>query len=96
MEEKLQQENFDTEIEILRGILSEVQDLNAQLARTDQRSRQNRNDVETLREERISPLEQEVVTNSNRSRRNSLIISAAITLITIAVGGAMTYGFAQL
>jgi len=96
MDDETKQDNFDTEIGLLRGILSEVQDLNSQLARTDQRSRQNSSDVETLREDRISPLEKEVVTNSHRSRRNSLILSAAITIITIAVGGAMTYGFAQL
>lgn len=96
MDDETKQDNFDTEIGVLRGILSEVQDLNAQLARTDQRSRQNKDDVETLREDRIAPLETNVATNSNRSRRNSLIISAAITLVTIGVGGAMTYGFAQI
>ncbi len=82
----------ESEIEILRGILSEVQDLNAQLARTDERSRQNRSDVETLREDRIAPLETDVVENSNRSRRNSLVLGAAVTLFTIVFGeGSLTY-----
>lgn len=87
---------FDSEIEILRGILSEVQDLNAQLARTDERSRQNRSDVNTLREERIAPLERDVTTNSNRSRRNSLILGAALTVATILAGSAITYGFSMI
>ncbi len=86
----------ESEIEILRGILSEVQDLNAQLARTDERSRQNRSDVETLREDRIAPLETDVVENSNRSRRNSLVLGAAVTLFTIVFGGGVTYVFTIL
>lgn len=86
----------DTELELLSGILSEVQDLNASLARIDERSNQNRNDVITLREERISPLESQADRNRSRSRRNSMILGAAITLATILVGAAITYGFSLL
>jgi hypothetical protein len=88
--------NDDKEIDILRGILSEVQDLNAQLARIDERSEQNSTAVRTLREERVAPLEAEVGTVENRSRRNSLILGAALTIVTIAIGGLTTYGFTFL
>jgi hypothetical protein len=86
----------NTEIEVLRGILSEVQDLNSQLARIDERSEQNTTAVRTLREDRVAPLESNVNEVSNRSRRNSLIIGAALTLLTILMGAALTYGFSFL
>lgn len=86
----------DSEIEVLRGILSEVQDLNAQLARTDERSRQNRSDVNSMRENRIVPLETDVETNSNRSRRNSLILGGMVTLVTILSGAGATFVFGIL
>lgn len=86
----------DSEIEVLRGILSEVQDLNAQLARTDERSRQNSNDVETLREDRIVPLERQTDTVSDRSRRNSLILGAGLTVLTVVLTGSVTYAFTLL
>lgn len=88
--------NDDKEIDILRGILSEVQDLNAQLARIDERSEQNSAAVRTLREERVAPLEADVGNVENRSRRNSLILGAALTLVTITIGAATTYGFTFL
>lgn len=83
----------DSEKELLRGILSEVQDLNAQLARTDERSQQNSAEVRTLREERVAPLEVEVTANENRSRRNALILGGGLSFLTIFVGAATTYGF---
>lgn len=83
----------DSEIELLRGILSEVQDLNAQLARTDERSQRNRKDVETLREDRLAPVERQADTNTERSKRNSLILGAALTVSTIFIGAGITYGF---
>lgn len=89
-------ENFDSEIEILRGILSEVQDLNAQLARTDERTKQNSSEVKTLRENRVSPLENELGTVSNRSRRNSIILGASMTVLTILLGSSATYAFTLL
>ena len=86
----------ESEVELLRGILSEVQDLNSQLARTDERSQQNSDDVETLREDRIAPLEKDVTVNENRSRRNSLILGAALTLSTILFGSGVTYSIQYL
>lgn len=86
----------ESEIDLLRGILSEVQDLNAQLARTDERSRQNRNDVNTLREDRVAPLEVEVNNNATRSQRNSIILGAGMTFLTLVVGAAATYGFSLI
>lgn len=83
----------DTQISILRGILNEVQDLNAQLARIDERSKNNTEEVRTLRENRVAPLEAEVTTNENRSRRNSLLLGGAVTILTIFIGAATTYGF---
>lgn len=86
----------DTEIDILRGILNEVQDLNAQLARIDERSEQNSDEVASLRHDRVAPLENDVTTIANRSRRNSLILGAALTLVTIIVGALATYSFTLL
>jgi len=83
--------DIDSEIEILRGILSEVQELNAQLARTDERTKQNSSEVKTLREDRVSPLETEVGQVSNRSRRNSIILGAGLTILTILIGSGATY-----
>lgn len=88
--------NSDSEIEILRGILSEVQDLNAQLARTDERSRQNKDNVETLREDRIVPVERQSDTNTARSKRNSIILGAGVTFVTLLLGAALTYAFTLL
>jgi uncharacterized membrane protein len=85
-----------TQIEVLRGILSEVQDLNSQLARIDERSEQNTTAVRTLREDRVAPLENNMNEVSNRSRRNSLILGAALTLLTILIGAGLTYGFSFL
>lgn len=93
----MDEENYEeSEIELLRGILSEVQDLNTQLARTDQRSQQNESKVESLREDRIVPLEGDVISNSNRSRRNSLVLGAAVTISTILIGAGSTYIFTLL
>lgn len=86
----------DSEIKLLKSILSEIQDLNSQLARTDERSRNNRAQVEDLRDNRIVPLEGQVATNDNRSRRNSLIIRAAITAVTLATGAGISYTFTLL
>ncbi len=86
----------ESEIEILVGIRNELRELNSQIARTDERSQQNRSDVETLREDRISPLEKDVTMNENRSRRNSLILGAGLTVSTILAGAGVTYGFSIL
>jgi hypothetical protein len=83
----------DSEVKLLKSILSEIQDLNSQLARTDERSRNNRAQVEDLRDNRIVPLESQVDTNDNRSRRNSLIIGAAVTFVTLSLGAGLTYAF---
>jgi len=83
----------DSEVKLLKSILSEIQDLNSQLARTDERSRNNRAQVEDLRDNRIVPLEGQVEKNDNRSRRNSLIIGAAITAVTLATGAGISYMF---
>lgn len=76
----------ESELELLQGILSEVQDLNEQLARTDERSRMNQDRVENLRDNRISPVEQQVDRNENRSRRNMLILSGIVTALTVGLG----------
>jgi len=86
----------DSEVKLLKSILSEIQDLNSQLARTDERSRNNRAQVEDLRDNRIVPLEGQVAKNDNRSRRNSLIIGAAITAVTLATGAGISYAFTLL
>ena len=86
----------DDQLEILKGILTEVQDLNMQLARTDERSRNNKDQVEDLRENRIVPLESQAEQNDNRSRRNSLVLGAAVTLTTILLGAGVTYVFTLL
>jgi len=85
------QEDIDSELELLRGILSGVQDLNSQLARTDERTQQNSSEVKNLRENRVSPLENKVGTVSNRSRRNSIILGAGLTVLTIMMGAITTY-----
>ena len=81
----------DSEVKLLKSILSEIQDLNSQLARTDERSRNNREQVENLRDNRIVPMEAAVEKNDNRSRRNSLIIGAFVTALTLGFGAAVTY-----
>ncbi|WP_144797655.1 hypothetical protein [Halorubrum depositum] len=86
----------DSEVKLLKSILSEIQDLNSQLARTDERSRNNRDQVENLRDNRIIPLEKQAETNDNRSRRNSLILGAFITALTLGFGAAVTYLFTLL
>jgi DNA repair exonuclease SbcCD ATPase subunit len=86
----------ESELDLLRGILEEVQDLNAQLARIDERSQQNSEEVRTLRENRVAPLEAEATANENRSRRNSYVLGAALTICTIIIGAATTYGFSLL
>lgn len=86
----------DGQIELLRGILSEVQDLNSQLARTDERSRQNSDDVQILREDRIVPLERQADQNTTRSHRNALIIGAGVSFLTIATGAGLSYIFTLL
>jgi hypothetical protein len=85
------QDNIDSELELLRGILSEVQDLNSQLARTDERTQQNSSEVKNLRENRVSPLENEVGSVADRSRRNSIILGAGLTVLTIMMGAGTTY-----
>lgn len=96
MDEQKYEDSDVTEIEILRGILSEVQDLNVQLARTEARSEQNSEDVETLREDRISPLEKDVTVNDNRSRRNSLILGSGLTALTLLAGAGASYAITLL
>jgi len=86
----------DSEVKLLKSILSEIQDLNSQLARTDERSRNNREQVENLRDNRIVPMEAAVEKNDNRSRRNSLIIGAFVTALTLGFGAAVTYLFTLL
>jgi hypothetical protein len=86
----------DSEVKLLKSILSEIQDLNSQLARTDERSRNNRDQVENLRDNRIVPLESQMETTDNRSRRNSLIIGAFVTALTLGFGAAVTYLFTAL
>lgn len=81
----------ETEVEILKDILGEVRNLNTQLARTDERSRQNRESVETLREDRIVPLEHQADGNEHRSRRNELIVAAALTLASIMLTAGVSY-----
>lgn len=81
----------DSEVKLLKSILSEIQDLNSQLARTDERSRNNREQVENLRDNRIVPMEAQVEKTDNRSRRNSLIIGAFVTALTLGFGAAVTY-----
>lgn len=89
-------EDVDSEIEILRGILSEVQDLNSQLARTDERTKQNSSEVKNLRENRVAPLENDVEINVNRSRRNSIIIGGFLSCLTILMGSSAAYMFTLL
>ena len=86
----------DSEVKLLKSILSEIQDLNSQLARTDERSRNNRDQVENLRDNRIVPMEAQVETNDNRSRRNSLILGGFVTALTLGFGAAVTYLFTLL
>ncbi|AGM10757.1 hypothetical protein M192_gp122 [Halorubrum tailed phage 8] len=86
----------DSEVKLLKSILSEIQDLNSQLARTDERSRNNRAQVEDLRDNRIVPMEAAVEKNDNRSRRNALIIGGFVTALTLFLGAGATYLFTLL
>lgn len=55
----------------------------AVLARLDERTQRTNELVERLLDERVAPLEEQVERLDNRTRRNQLIISAAVTLFTI-------------
>lgn len=81
------------EVELLNDILGELKDLNAQLARVDERSRINRDSVETMRENRIEPLEEQANRNDVRGRRNSLILGAGISILTIVLAAAINMTF---
>lgn len=86
----------ESEKDLLRGILDEVRDLNAQLARIDERSQKNQDEMQKLRENRISPVEREVDTVSEKARRNSLILGAFLTFTTLTTGAAATYAVTLL
>ncbi|UBF20450.1 hypothetical protein HCTV-9_gp9 [Haloarcula phage HCTV-9] len=86
----------DSEVKLLKSILSEIQDLNSQLARTDERSRNNRAQVEDLRDNRIVPLEGQVAKNDNRKERQSEIIGGFLTTLTLLVGAGASYLFTIL
>ena len=96
MDKELSEDKQNVEIDLLRGILSEVQDLNSQLARTDERSQQNSEDVDSLRKDRVAPLENDITVVSQRSRRNSIILGSGLTLLTILLGAGATYFFTIL
>lgn len=55
----------------------------AVLARVDERTKHTNEILERVIEKRIDPLEQQVKTVDNRSRRNALALSAITTAITI-------------
>ena len=86
----------ETPTEILKDIRGEIQNLNAQLARTDQRSQMNQENVQHLREDRIEPLEEQADENEARSRRNSLILGGMLTLATMLCGTGLSFMFGVL
>jgi len=55
----------------------------AVLARVDERTKKTNEILERVIEHRIDPLEDQVDTVDNRSRRNEVILSAMLTSITI-------------
>lgn len=81
------------EIALLNDILGELREVNTQLARVDERSRMNREAVDNMRENRIEPLETKADTNDVRGRRNSLILGAGLTLLTMFIAATITFGY---
>jgi chromosome segregation ATPase len=90
------EEEEESETQLLRQILDEMKELNVQLARTDQRSRTNKDNVQSLREDRVSPLENEVNSTKSQVRSNSQYIQIAIGFLTILTGSLVTYAFTLL
>jgi predicted nucleic acid-binding Zn-ribbon protein len=80
----------ESQLDVLTDIRDEMRNLNAELARIDERSRATSKEVARLREERVIPVEKQADANTGRSRRNAVILSggiaAASILITFALG----------
>jgi nitrate reductase NapE component len=91
-----EEEEEESETQLLRQILDEMKELNVQLARTDQRSRTNKDNVESLRENRVAPLEADMDSARARVRSNEQYIRIAIGVLTILTVGAVSYGFTLL
>ena len=79
----MDEDSYDTELDVLIDIREEMVNLSSQLARIDERSRATSDEVTRLREERVIPVEKRADRNKGRSRRNALILSAGLTLFTI-------------
>ena len=79
--------------ELLNQILNELRDMNGRLSRVDERSINNEESVSKLREERIIPVEDQADRNENRSRRNELILTAALTLAMALITGGISVAF---
>ena len=75
----------DTQLEVLIDIREEMRSLSAELARIDERSRANNDEITRLREERVIPVENKADNNENRSKRNAIAVSAGVTT-SIIVG----------
>lgn len=73
----------ETEIGVLIDIRNEMRNLSSELARIDERSRATSDEITRLREERVIPVEKQADRNQGRSRRNGIIISGGLSLITI-------------
>lgn len=63
----------------------------AVLARVDERTKRTNEILERVIEQRINPLEDQVETVDNRSRRNMVMLSAMITALTIIFSAFMTW-----
>lgn len=73
----------ERELDVLIDIRGEMRNLSSELARIDERSRATSDEVTRLREERVIPVEKQADRNRGRSKRNAMIISAGLTILTI-------------
>jgi len=81
----------EREIDVLIDIRNEMRNISSELARVDERSRATSDEVTRLREERVIPVEKQADRNKGRSQRNGLIISAGLTILTLAFTWALGF-----
>lgn len=79
----------EEEIDVLRDIRGEIQNLSKKLARIDERTRNTQEEITRLREKRVIPVEKQAELNKNRGKRNGLILSAGLTTVTIVFSWAL-------
>lgn len=82
-------DEYDTELDVLIDIREEMRNLSTELARIDERSRATSDEVTRLREERVIPVEKQADRNKGRSQRNGVIISGGLTALTIVLTWAL-------